>query len=119
MDDIVIPESPNEDKENNPFIKEKSEVSPDLSNKEEDIIPDWLRPSSPTANTHIEEENTPETSSEIDTDNPKIIIPPADAELPDWLKDSVESPEKEIKEEIPLDKPKKSPSAAHKTKRIP
>jgi hypothetical protein len=66
--------------------------SPDISNKppeDAEVIPEWLRPTIDTkediwANSSLEKEMDKE-------DTPPIIPPPsADADLPDWLKNSIE-----------------------------
>ncbi len=68
---------------------------------EQDLIPDWLKPSSSWGD---ETQKDPPEEESISYDAPIIPAPSPDAELPDWLKNSIETgesanwAEKEVRE---------------------
>lgn len=92
------------------IVSESAEENPIIippSSGEEDLIPDWLKPNSSVGS------ESPETYPDedaLDTTAPILPPPSPDAELPDWLRNSIdttESPDWKEKEEKPHERKSK------------
>lgn len=75
------------------IVSESAEENPIIippSSGEEDLIPDWLKPNSSVGS------ESPETYPDedaLDTTAPILPLPSPDAELPDWLRNSIDTTE--------------------------